>query len=140
MAGKVHVVPNNQSGNTGSTVPATPSVATTTANAVQTPSVIAATLSADTPGGHPATTQQHTTAANAPTVHQQQGAVKTKVTAIEARVAAIPDNMDTTIAIQGPMDTAVEDNGTMVVDIDDESTQYGSAASLGTNSCVTTTT
>jgi hypothetical protein len=108
-------------------------------NAVQTPSAIAATLLADTPVEHPTITQQQTTAANAPTV-QQQGVVKTKVTAIEARVAATPDNMETTTEREGPMDTAVDDDGNMVVDIDDESTQFGSAASLGTNSCVTTIT
>ena len=140
LAGKVQGTPNYQSGSTGSTVLATPSVETTTANAGQIPSATVATLSVDTPGGYPVTTQHQTTAARAAETHQQQGAVKTKVTAIEARVAAIPDYMDTTIAMEGPLDTAGEDDVNMVVGIDDESTQYGSAASLGTNSCVTTTT
>jgi hypothetical protein len=139
LAGKVHGLSSNQSGSTGSTVPATPSVATTTVNAVPTPSAIVATLLADTPVELPTITQQQTTEANAPTV-QQQGVVKTKVTAIEARVNATPDNMGTTTESEGPMDIAVENDGNMVIDIDDESTQFGSAASLGTNSCVTNTT
>jgi hypothetical protein len=65
LAGKVQGTPNNQRGSTGSTVPATPSVATTTASLAQKPSINAATSVADRVEGHPATTQQHTsTAAN----------------------------------------------------------------------------
>ena len=85
-------------------------------------------------------TSQLSTAAAAAATSQQSGYVKTQATAIDAGVTAPPVPMDTTDEVHGLQEAVTLDDETMVVDIDEDSTIFGSAASLGTNSCVSTTT
>ena len=66
--------------------------------------------------------------------------MKTHATAIDARATALPLPMDITDEVHGLQEAVTLDDETMVVDIDEDSTIFGSAASLGTTSCVSKTT